>query len=309
MQDLSLVKIKALEEKKDFGRFVVSPLESGFGHTLGNSFRRVLLESLPGAAITAVKIAGVPHQFSTIKGVREDVVEIILNIKKIRLCLLDQEQATLVLKAKGPGEVKAGDIKVPAGVKIVNPDLHLASLADKNTKFNLELTAEQGRGYVMADERKTSEVGLILVDALFSPIFRVSYKVEPTRVGQRTDLDKLTLEIFTDGTVTPDVAIKEAAKVLASYFKIFYEPRPKMEKPKEEVKPIVPKAVAKILIDELDLPTRVVNTLRRSKIETVGDLANTTKGELFKIKNMGEKSVRLIENELQNLEVKLKETE
>jgi DNA-directed RNA polymerase subunit alpha len=309
MQDLSLVKIQALEGKKDFGRFVASPLESGFGHTLGSSLRRVLLESLPGAAITAVKIAGVPHQFSTIKGVREDVVEIILNIKKIRLRLSGQEKATLLLKAKGSGEVKAGDIKVPAGVKIVNPNLHLATLADENTRFSIELTAEQGTGYVMADERTADKVGLILVDALFSPILRVSYKVEPTRVGRRTDLDKLTLEIFTDGTITPDKAIKEAARILASYFKLFYEPRPKAKKTEKETKPAVPKTVARILIDELDLPTRVVNTLRKAKIETVGDLANTTRAELLKIKNLGGKSVKLVEDELLGLEVNLKGAE
>lgn len=300
---LNRIKIETLEEKKGFGRFVIGPLERGFGHTIGNSLRRVLLESLPGAAITSVSISGVPHQFTTIPGVKEDVVEIMLNLKKVRLRLLDEESAKLTLFAKGAVEVKAGDIKVPAGVKIVNPNLHIASLSDKKTKLEMELVARRGRGYLMAEEQKTSKVGEILLDAIFSPVIKVGLKVEPTRVGRRTDLDKLIMEITTDETISPSEALKKAAKILSAYLEIFYKPRPAVKEKQETVK--IPKNISGILVEELDLPVRVANTLRKAKLGTVGDLAKVTKADLLKVRNLGEKSVTLVESKLKELGVSL----
>jgi len=300
---LSNIEIETLEDKKGFGRFAIGPLERGFGHTLGNSLRRVLLESLPGAAITSVNISGVSHQFSTIRGVKEDVVEMILNLKRVRLKLLDEDTARLTLLAKGKKEVKAGDIKVPAGVKIVNPKLHIASLSDKKAELKMELVAQKGRGYLMAEEQKTSKLGEVLLDAVFSPVTRVGVNVEPVRVGRRTDLDKLILEITTDETIKPLEALKEAAKILVSFFEGFYKPRPAVKKIKEGVK--IPPSISRILVEELDLPVRVANTLRKAKLGTVGDLTKTTKADLLKVRNLGEKSVQLIEDKLKELGVTL----
>lgn len=300
---LKRIKIETLEERKEFGRFAIGPLERGFGYTIGNGLRRVLLESLPGAAITSISISGAPHQFTTIRGVKEDVVEIVLNLKKVRLQLLDEETAKLTLSAKGVGEAKAGDIKTLAGVKIVNPKLHIASLSDPKAKLEMEMIARRGRGYLMAEEQKTSKVGEILLDAVFSPVTRVAVNVEPTRVGQRTDLDKLIMEITTDETTSPLEALKQAAKILTSYLEIFYKPRPVAEKKHEAVK--ISKSTSRILVEELELPVRVANTLRKANLGTVGDLVKTTAADLLKVRNLGEKSVRLIESKLKELEVTL----
>lgn len=298
---LDKIKIETLERKKDFARFGIGPLERGFGHTLGNSLRRVLLESLPGAAITSVKISGVFHQFATLSGVKEDVVEIVLNLKKVRLKLADEESAKLSLSVKKAGQVKAGDIKAPAGVKIVNPDLHIASLSGKKVKLEMEIVVQRGRGYLMAEDQETSKVGEILMDAVFSPVVNVGLRVEPTRVGRRTDFDKLVLEITTDGSTTPLEALKQAAQITVAYFEIFYKPRPKEDTKKEKTK--IPKSVAGVLVEELDLPVRVVNTLRKAKLGTVGDLAKATRADLLKVRNLGEKSVKLVEAKLKDREI------
>lgn len=302
---LNKIQVETLEEKPGFGCFAIAPLEQGFGHTLGNSLRRILLESLPGAAITSVNISGVAHQFTTLPGVKEDVVEIVLNLKKVRLSLADDSLAKLNLVVKRPGEVKAGDIKVPAGVKIVNPELHLASLSGKKAKLAMEMVAHKGRGYLMAEDQETAKVGEILMDAIFSPVLKVGLRVEPTRVGRRTDFDKLILEITTDKTITPREALKKAAQTAVSYFEVFYKPRPKEQVKPEKTK--IPKSVSNILVEELDLPVRVANALRKGKWETVGDLAKATKADLLKIRNLGEKSVTLVESKLKERGVGLAE--
>lgn len=300
---LDRINVETLEKRKGFGRFAIGPLGRGFGHTLGNSLRRVLLESLPGAAITSVSISGVSHQFTTIPGVKEDVVELILNLKKVRLQLLNGDAAKLTLSVKKAGAVKAKDIKVPAGVKIVNPALHIASLSGKKTKLNMEMTAKRGRGYLMADEQKTDKLGEILLDAIFSPVTRVGIKIEPTRVGRRTDLDKLIMEITTDETVSPLEALKKSAKILIAYLEVFYKPRSVVKKKQETVG--ISRKIAGILVEELDLPVRVANTLRKAKLGTVGDLSKTTKAKLAQVRNLGEKSIKLVEDKLKKLGVSL----
>lgn len=289
-------KIKAEKKKKDYGKFTITPLAQGYGHTLGNALRRVLLTSIEGAAVTKVKIEGVKHQFSTIAGVSEDVVKITLNIKKIRLKIKGEGPVKLTLSATGPGEVKAGDIKAPAKVEIVNKDLVLATLNDKKTKLEMEMTADKGYGYVPFEERKTEEMGVIPLDSTFSPILRVNYKVEETRVGRTTNLDKLVLEVWTDGTREPLEAIKQAAKKLVAYFRQIYEPKePEKE---EEERSLLSERMLKASVEELELPTRMTNALLRAKIKKLSQLLPMTRMELLKIRNLGTKSVSLIEKKL-----------
>lgn len=289
-------KIKAEKKKKDYGKFTITPLAQGYGHTLGNALRRVLLTSIEGAAVTKVKIEGVKHQFSTIAGVSEDVVKITLNIKKIRLKIKGEGPVKLTLSATGPGEVKAGDIKAPAKVEIVNKDLVLATLNDKKTKLEMEMTADKGYGYVPFEERKTEEMGVIPLDSTFSPILRVNYKVEETRVGRMTNLDKLVLEVWTDGTREPLEAIKQAAKKLVAYFRQIYEPKePEKE---EEERSLLSERMLKASVEELELPTRMTNALLRAKIKKLSQLLPMTRMELLKIRNLGTKSVSLIEKKL-----------
>ncbi len=279
------------------GIIVIEPLPQGYGMTLGNALRRVLLSSLPGSAVTQVKIDGVSHEYSTIKGVKEDVVQILLNLKKVRLQIEGDKPVKLTIEAKGPKEVKAKDIEVPAGVKIANPDQLIATLADNKTKFEVELTAEKGVGYVPVEGRRGLGIGTIPLDANFTPITRVNYKVEATRVGQITNFDKLTFDMATDGTVTPAQAIKEAAKILTDYFNVLVEQKkaPKKEKAEEEVKPKIEKNAS---VEELELSTRITNSLRNAGVETVDDLMNAKKEELVKLKNMGAKSLSDIEEKL-----------
>lgn len=304
----SKMRLKAEEETANFGKFVLEPLDQGFGHTLGNSMRRVLLSSLEGAAITHVKISGVSHQFTTITGITEDVVEIILNIKKIRLRLGGDGPYRLQLEAKGPGEVTANQITTPTGVEIVNPDLVVATLANNKTKLEIELTAKKGVGYALADEHKTNEVGVIPVDALFSPVVKVNYSVDPTRVGRLTDFDKLTLEVTTDATVEPAETIKTAAKILREHFAQVYEPVVvDEEEVSEETQPNqVSDNILKMSVEELDLPARVVSRLVEHGIKTIGDLMNTPKEELLQMKSFGKKSYDTVQGKLQELGVELK---
>lgn len=293
---------KVLEEKKDYGRFVVEPLEQGFGHTLGNALRRVLLTSLPGAALTTVKIDGIRHQFTTLAGLKEDMVEFILNLKQVRLRMTGRDKkATLFLTASGPGDIKARDIEAPAGVSITNPDLVLGHLADKKSKIKAEMTAAKGRGYLLAEEQVGEKaVGVIPIDASFSPVLRVNYRVEATRVGRMTDLDKLVFELWTDKTITPKEAFKEAAKILLAYFMQIIEPKLKPDEGEGGVKPAIAGDVLRMTIDELDLPTRVVNSLHRGAIDTVGQLLKTDAKKLLKLKNFGQKSLKLIGEKLQD---------
>jgi DNA-directed RNA polymerase subunit alpha len=300
-------QIKTEEESADHGIFILEPMPEGYGQTLGNSLRRVLLTSLPGAAITSVKIAGVHHQFTTLEGLKEDIVEFILNLKKVRVKYTGDKPARLTLEKKGSGKVTSSDIDCPAGVEIVNPDLVLATLADAKSKIDAEITVETGFGYSMADERKSDTIGLIPVDALFTPVTRVNYRVEATRVGRMTNFDRIIIEIQTNGAIRPIDSLKEAAKILVSFFQ-------------QIVTPVVPTTAStpataslslgnqetlRLTVDELDLPTRIANALRKAGIETVADLVGTPRPEIAKTKNLGEKSLKVIELSLRDKGIEL----
>lgn len=279
------------------GNVVIEPLPQGYGMTLGNALRRVLLSSLPGAAITQVKIAGVSHEYSTIKGVKEDVVQILLNLKKVRLSIDGDKPVKLDLSVKGPKEVTAKDLEVPAGAKVSNPDQPIATLTDAKTKLEIELTAEKGVGYVPVEGRRGLGIGVIPLDANFTPIRKVNYRVEATRVGQITNFDKLTFEIETDGTTTPAESVKEAAQILSDYFNVLVEQKkaPKKEKDDDQPKPKIEKSAS---IEELELSTRITNSLKNAGIDTVEQLMSAPKEELVKLKNMGAKSLSDIEEKL-----------
>lgn len=308
MIDLSLLKITAAEEKSDYGRFIIEPLEQGFGPTLGNSLRRVLLSSLEGAAITQVKISGIRHQFSTLAGMSEDVIEFILNLKKVRLKITQDKPVKLTLEAKGSGQITAGDIKLPAGVTIVNPKQVLANLADKKSKLSCEMMAEKSKGYVMAQEKPTAEIGVIPIDSLFSPVTRVNFKVEGMRVGRLTNFDRLILEVYTDGTVKPQAAVKEAARILVDHLRMFYEPKAVIGEVKiEEQKQQIPEEVLKTTFEELDLPVRVVNALQSGKIETIQDFLDTPREKLLRMKNLGPKSISAVDEVLTQKNIKAEE--
>lgn len=298
-------KIKTEVDKPDYGLFIIEPLEQGYGQTLGNSLRRVLLTSLSGAAITSVKIAGVSHQFSTVPGLKEDVVELLLNLKKVRFVMPSDEPVTLTLSKKGPGSVTAGDIDAPSGVTLVNPDAVIGTLADKKASLEIEMRAEKGYGYVASDEKKADEIGRIPVSALFSPVVRVNYRVEATRVGRMTNLDKLVMEIWTDGSTLPLEALKQAAKLLVSYFLQVIEPKAVGAVEMVAVSTAVSDEVLKMRIEELDIPTRIVNALGNGGIDSVGQLLGTPRPDLMKIKNLGSKSLSLVEEKLREKGVAL----
>lgn len=291
-----MFKVNVKEEKDNFARFVIEPLEAGFGHTLGNSLRRVLLTSLDGAAVTSIKIDGVAHQFSTIEGVVEDVIEIILNIKKMRMRVFSDKPIKLRLSASGKKEIKAKDLEIIGDGEVANPDLHIATITNPKTKLNMEFVAERGKGYSMADERKSDEIGFIPVDALFSPVSEVNYKVESTRVGRRTDFDKLEIDVTTDGAIPPRETLEQAAKILAATFKQIFEPI--SEETIEPEQQIVSDDVLKMIVEELDLPVRITNALRAIDINTVEQLLKVPRGQLLKAKNLGAKSLSLIAEKL-----------
>lgn len=294
------------DKKNGYATLVLEPLEQGFGNTLGNALRRVLLSSLPGFAITSVKVKGVNHQFTTLDGLREDVVELILNLKQVRLKSASTSAVTLTLTAKGKGEVTAKDIETPAGVSVVNPELVIATLDDKTT-LEIEMTAEPGMGYSMAVDRKSPAVGVIPVDALFSPVVKVAYNIEATRVGRRTDYDKLNLQVWTDKTIDPKVALDEAAKILVAQFKQIYNPVVAQQGDVVGVQVVQSDDVLKLTVEELDLPTRIANALRKAGYKTVTELSQATKGEIAKVKNLGEKSVGTVEEALNAKGMSLKD--
>ncbi len=290
-----MFKVKNELEKENYAKIAIEPLESGLGHTLGNSLRRILLTSLKGAAITSVRIDGVAHQFSTIDGIMEDVIEIILNLKKVNLQISGDKPVKLTLKASGKKQVTAGDFEVEGSGEIVNKDQVIATLTDAKSKLNMEARAEVGKGYSMTDDRKTSEIGVIAVDALFSPIVAINYSVDPTRVGRSTDYDKLTMEITTNGSVSPLEALNEAAKILSESFRKIYEPD--VEEVVEQGTTIS-EEVLKLTIEELDLPVRITNALKAIEINTIEDLINMPRAQLLKAKNLGTKSISLISEKL-----------
>lgn len=300
-----MFEISLEESKGNYAKFVISPLEQGYGDTLGNSLRRVLLTSLPGAAVTSVRISGVKHQFSSLKGMKEDVVEFLLNLKKVRFSYSGEKPVKTTLSVKSSGEVKAKDIKVPASVKVANGELVLATL-NKGSKLEAEMEIEAGVGYSPAEDRAGGPIGLIPLDAAFSPIQRVNYKVEETRVGRLTNYDKLILEVITDGTITPKEAVKEGAKILLSYFNQVVSPKKVAKKEaKEEVDALGP--VGKLSVEEIGLPTRVANALVKAGYETVEELAKAKKEDLVKVRNLGEKSIKIIAVALAEKEVKFGE--
>lgn len=297
-------KVKAEKTTTRYGKFIIEPLEEGFGHTLGNSLRRVLLSAIKGAAITSVKIDGVKHQFSTLPGMKEDIVEFILNVKKIRLQIDADTQVKLTLSKRGVTEVFAGDLSLPAGVTVINPDLYLATLSDKKAKLEVEFSAQSGYGYETADQRKSEEAGVIMVDSIYNSVTRVNYRIEATRVGRMTNLDKLVLEIWTDGVVSAESALQDAAKLLASYFLQVYEPKAEIAEG-VAVTPTVSDEILKMRIEELDIPTRIANSLANGGIETVGQLLGTPRNDLLKLKNLGGKSLSIIEEKLRDKGVAL----
>ena len=286
-----MFEIKEEEKGADYGKFVITPLEQGYGLTIGNSLRRVLLTSLTGSAITSVKIAGVKHQFSSLSGMKEDIVEFVLNLKKVRFSGITEKATKATIEVSKPGEFTAADIKVSGGLKVANPELPLGTL-NKGTKLSAEITVESGVGYSPAEDREKGSIGLIPVDASFSPVKRVSYKVEETRVGRLTNYDKLTMEVWTDGTVVASDVITESAKILLSYFGQIVSPK-KVEK-KEEVVINDLGIVGKLSVEEIGLPTRVANALQKAGFETVEELANAKKEDLVKVRNLGEKSLKII---------------
>jgi DNA-directed RNA polymerase subunit alpha len=299
-------KIKTDEVTDTFGRFIIEPLETGYAYTLGNALRRVLLSSLSGAAVTSVTIDGVKHQFQTLAGLQEDIVEFVLNLKKLRVRLTSGDKATVRLEATGPGEVTAKAIEESSDVEIINKDLYLGTLADKKSKLSATITIEKGYGYSLNDEHTgDQEMGVIPLDATFTPILRVNYRQESTRVGRQTNLDRLVLELWTDGTINPTEAVREAAKILTSYFLQIYEPKAEVSESSVAVTPTVSDDVLKMLIEELDLPTRLENALKNGGIETVGQLLGTPRKELLKVKNLGGKSLGVVEEKLREKGVAL----
>lgn len=289
---------KVIEEiKKDnYTKFVIEPLDSGFGHTLGNSLRRVLLTSLEGSAVTSVKIEGVSHQFSTITGVVEDVIEILLNIKKIRVKVFSDAPVRLKLQATGKKVVKVSDLEISGDGEVTSPDQVIATLTTPKSKLNIDMMAEKGKGYSVSEDRKSGEIGFIPVDALFSPIISVNYGVDATRVGRRTDFDKLTLEVTSDGTVAPIDALNQAAKLLSDSFKQIYEPTE--EAVEQQPQATISEDVLKMSVEELDLPVRITNALRAIDINSVEDLLKVPRAHLLKVKNLGAKSLGLISEKL-----------
>jgi len=292
-------RVKEENTREDYGEFVIEPLEPGYGHTLGNALRRVVLTSIPGAAVTSVKISGVRHKFSTIPGLKENVIDLLLNIKGLNLRLLDSKsKSTVLLSLKGPKKIFASDLEVPDDVEVINKDHYIGFLADKKSKIDMELSVERGMGYSLAEERKVSTLGVIATDAIFTPVKRVSYDVLETRVGRQTNLDKLLIKIWTNGVIKPREALDEAARVLSSCFLQIYEP-------KDIVSSAIPTAslhvadnISKLTIDELDLPTRIYNSLRNGGIETLGGLLEKSKKDIISMRNMGNKSVSVIEEKL-----------
>jgi DNA-directed RNA polymerase subunit alpha len=280
-----------------FGRFTVQPLEKGFGVTLGNSFRRVLLSSLPGTAITAIRVEGIQHEFSTVKGVVEDVADLVLNLKQVRIKPVNKKLTKVTLAVKGPGELKADNIQESSSeLEILNPTLHLATL-NKDANFEMELRLGRGKGYVSSEENKAADqpIGTIAIDSIFTPIKNVRFFVEPTRVGGQTDFEKLILEIETDGSITPDEALTHAGKILRDHIQLFinFEAEPETEKveSEEEAKLSQIRKTLKMSVDELELSVRSHNCLRSANIKTIADLVRKDEAELLKFRNFGRKSL------------------
>ena len=310
MVEIEKPRIECVENPGDasYGKYVVEPLERGYGTTLGNSLRRILLSSLPGTAVTSIKIAGIQHEFSTVPGVKEDVTEIVLNVKGIIAKLHSEGTKTVYIEATGPCVVTAGDIKADGEVEVLNPELHIATLGADAT-LNMELTLAHGRGYVSADKNKTAQtvIGVIPVDSIYTPVRKVNYTVENTRVGDATDYDKLTLEVWTNGTIDARDAVSLGARILCDHFTLFTDLSEAMgsrstvvDKPEKERNKVL-----ELTIEELDLSVRSFNCLKRANINTVEDLISKTEEEMMKVRNLGRKSLEEVMNKLAMMDLSL----
>jgi len=314
MLEIERPRVECVEKTEDgsYAKFVIEPLERGYGTTLGNALRRILLSSLPGAAVTSVKIDGVLHEFSTVPGVKEDVVEIILNLKGLAIKMEGEGTRTAIIDVKGPAVVTGADIKVDPDVQIVNSD-HVIATVSEGGRLYAEITIGKGRGYVPADKNKHpgQPIGLIPVDSIYTPVKRVNYTVENTRVGQITDYDKLTLELWTNGTIKPEEAVSLSAKILIEHFKLFLSLTDLADKveimvEKEEEKK---DKVLEMTIEELDLSVRSYNCLKRAGINTVQELINKTEEDMMKVRNLGKKSLEEVQQKLEALGLSLKKSE
>ena len=303
MIEIEKPRIECIESPTDesYGKYVIEPLERGYGTTLGNSLRRVLLSSLPGTAVTSIRIAGVQHEFSTIPGVKEDVTEIVLNIKRIIARLNSDEPKTVYIEASGECEVTAGDIKTDSEVEILNPEQHIAFLGP-DASLSIELIVDHGRGYVPAEKNKGPQqvVGTIPVDSIYTPVLKVNYAVENTRVGNQTDFDKLTLEVWTDKTITPRDAVSLGAKILVDHFTLFTDLSDSIGNRSTVVEKVETQRdkVLEMTIEELDLSVRSFNCLKRANINPVEDLISKTEDEMIKVRNLGRKSLEEVEHKL-----------
>lgn len=300
-------KVKEITVSPDFGEFVIEPLEPGYGHTMGNALRRVLYTSIPGSAVTSVRINGVKHKFSTMQGLQENIIDLLLNIKELNLKLAEGKNKAIVkVSVKGQKSVTAQDLELTEGVEVINADQYIGSLSGDKTKLDMELTVEKGYGYSLAEERAAEELGSMTTDAVFTPVRRVTYTVASTRVGRRTDLDKLTVKIWTNGTVSPRESLNQAAKILTNSFLQVYEPKAsEVSSEAPAITSSVPQNILNMTIDELDLPTRIYNSLRNGGIETIEQLLATPRKDLIAMRNMGGKSISIIEEKLQEKGVSL----
>lgn len=312
MIEIEKPKIEQIELTEDYGRFVIEPLERGYGITLGNSLRRVLLSSLPGTAVTSVKIDGVLHEFSTLSGVVEDTVDIVLNLKKLLVKLYTDEPVVVRIEAKGAGPIYARDIIADASVEILNPDLYIATLQEDGS-LNMEITVAKGRGYVPAERNKLPDhpIGIIPVDSIFTPVSKVNFQIDHTRVGQVTDYDKLTLDIWTDKTIAPDEALSLASKILIEHLKLFTD----LSETSDSVEIMVEKeeeAIDRLMemtIEELDLSVRSYNCLKRAGINTLEELTRRTEEDMMKVRNLGKKSLAEVKEKLAALGLSLRESD
>ncbi len=311
--EIEKARIECIEASQNgsYGKFAIEPLERGFGHTLGNSMRRVLLSSLPGSAVTSVHIEGVQHEFSTIPGIKEDVTEIILNLKLMACKVYAEGTKQLMIDMKGPGELTAGDIRTDDEVEIINKDLHIATL-NEDAHLQMQITLDRGRGYVSAEKNKSASmpIGVIPVDSIFTPVRKVNYTVEDTRVGQITDYDRLTLEIWTNGTMKPEEAISGAAKILMEHLEMFIGLTDQvipvsMVQPEDDRKD----KVLEMTIEELDLSVRAYNCLKRAGINTVSELVQKNQEDMMKVRNLGRKSLEEVEQKLEALGLSLRPNE
>lgn len=320
MSDYTIIlpsKPKIVSEVDFSGSYEIDGLYPGYGHTLGNSLRRIILSSLPGAAITTIKVDGAMHEFSVLPGVKEDVITILLNLKKVRISTVGDEPQTLTLKVKGVKEVTAGDIKLPGGVEILNPEMVIANLTDKSAELNMEIVVEKGLGFVSKEtlQKNRLDIGFIGLDAIFTPVRRVSYEVENMRVGDRTDFNRLKIFITTDGTITPGDALEKSIEIMINQLKaivgfkeeeILVAPTPEKKKSSSAEKVEMDEDILKTRIDTLDLSARTLNTLSNANIRTVGGLSRKKEKDILEIEGMGEKGLNEIKEVLSKLGIELK---